>query len=109
TLRNQGQDGPRTDVTARKSKAGQGPLASHRGGFATADRIDEGNQLGAQRLRIADGQVPHRIAAVWLEAKAFSHLKSEQIADEIFVAGGDMNRASLKRRQPIRVDVRKHP
>ena len=65
-------------------------------------------QLGAQRLGIADRQMPHRIAAVGLEAEAFGDLQRQQIADEIFVAGGDVDGARLERRQPVGVDVREH-
>jgi len=52
--------------------------------------------------------MPHRIAAVRLEAEAFRHLQRQQIGDEVFVARRDVNRAGLERRQPIGVDVREH-
>ena len=41
--------------------------------------FDEGEQLGAQRLGIADRQMPHRIAAVGLEAETFGDLERQQI------------------------------
>ena len=60
------------------------------GRLAAADGIDECEQLGAQRLGIADRQMPHRIAAVGLEAEAFGDLQRQQIGDQIFVAGGNV-------------------
>src|ERR1700735_3209652 len=65
-------------------------LAGHWRRLAAADRIDEGDELGAQRLRIADREVPHRIAAVGLEAETFGDLQRQQVGDQIFVAGGDV-------------------
>ena len=44
------------------------------GALAVADRREEGDELGAQRLGVADRQMPHRIAAVGLEAEALGHL-----------------------------------
>src|SRR5919197_2482306 len=46
-------------------------LAAHHRFAALADRGEEGDKLAAQRLGIADRQVPHRIAAVRLEPEAF--------------------------------------
>ena len=83
-------------------------FAGHRGRPAAADGVDEGEQLGAQRLGIADRQMPHRVAAVRLEAETFGDLQRQQIADEIFVARGDVDVARLERRQPVGVDVGEH-
>ena len=64
------------------------------GAVAGADRADEGQQLGAQRLGMADRQMPHGIAAVGLEAEAFGHLARQQIAHDVFAAGGDGGRCA---------------
>src|SRR5438034_8360644 len=45
--------------------------AGHCGRLLFADRLDEGEQFGAQRLGMAGRQMAHRIAAVSLEAEAF--------------------------------------
>ena len=52
--------------------------------------------------------MPHRIAAVRLEAEAFGDLAGEQIADHVFAARRDVHVARLERRQPVGVDVREH-
>src|SRR5947209_5819618 len=54
----------------------------NRGWLLFADCPDEGQQLGAQRLRMPGGQMTHRIAAVGLEAEAFGDLPGQKIADQ---------------------------
>ncbi len=76
--------------------------------LAVADRLDEGEQLGAQRLGVADREVPHRIAAVGLEAEALGDLPGQQIGDQVFLARRDVHGARLERRQPVGVDLRQH-
>ena len=83
-------------------------VAGHGGRLAAADGVDEGDQLRAQRLGIADRQMPHRVTAVRLEAETFGDLQREQIADEIFVARGDVDGARLERGEPVGVDMREH-
>ena len=69
-------------------------LAGHGRRPAGTDCVDEGQQFGPQRLGITDRQMPHRIAAVRLEAETFGDLQSQQISDQIFIAGGDMDRCA---------------
>src|SRR5205823_3850996 len=64
----------------RDFERGNALLAGNRGLAAVADRADKSLQLGAQRLGMIDGQMPHRIAAVGLKAEAFGDLPSEQVA-----------------------------
>ena len=64
--------------------------------------------IGAQRLVMADRQMPHRVAAVRLEPKTLGDLTGEQIAHHIFAAGGDGDVARLERRQPVGVDMGEH-
>src|SRR5262245_10092594 len=59
-------------------QAGDALLAAHHRRVAAADRGEEGDQLGAQRLVVADREMPHRIAAVGLEAEAFGDLARQQ-------------------------------
>src|SRR5471030_1964506 len=73
--------------------------------LVVADRLHESQKLGAQRLGVADRQMPHRIAAVGLEAEALGHLPRQKIADHVFVARRDVHGARLERRQPIGIDV----
>src|SRR3954465_896284 len=56
---------------------------------AASNRAAERLQFRAQRLGMADGEVPHRITAVRLEAKALRHLPREQVASDVFVFGRD--------------------
>ncbi len=54
----------------RDLEAGHRPLRRDTAGIAPdADGIEEREQLGAQRLVMADRQMPHRIAAVGLESR----------------------------------------
>src|SRR6185312_17024882 len=46
-------------------------LAGHGGYAAGPDRIEERNQIGAQRFIMADREMAHRVAAVRLETEAF--------------------------------------
>ena len=78
------------------------------GGLPSRMALDEGHQLGAQRLGMADRKMPHRIAAVRLEAEAFGDLARQQIAHHVFAARRDGDVARLERRQPVGVDVREH-
>ena len=57
---------------------------------------------------MADRQMPHRIAAVGLEAEAFGDLTRQEIAHHIFAAGRNRDAARLERRQPVGVDVGEH-
>src|SRR6185437_13193598 len=83
-------------------EAGNALIAGHRR-LVAADRAQERNQFGAQRLVMADRQMPHRVAAVGLEAEALRDLAGEQIAHDIFVARRDRHVARLERRQPVGV------
>src|SRR5688572_28487216 len=67
-------------------EAGNAFLAGDGGRRAIANRGDEGLQLGAQRLGMADREMAHRIAAVGLEAKALGDLPRQQVAHDVFVA-----------------------
>ncbi len=78
------------------------------GGSPLRMALTKASKFRTQRLGIADRQMPHRIAAVGLEAETFGDLQRQQIADEIFVARGDVDGARLERRQPVGVDVREH-
>ena len=78
------------------------------GGVPVRTARRKAKQLGAQRLGMADREMAHGIAAVRLEAEAFGHLARQQIAHDVFAAGGDGDVARLERRQPIGVDVREH-
>ena len=89
-------------------KAGDAFVAGNRGRAAGAHRIEEGDQLGAQRLVMADREMAHRIAAVRLEAEAFGDLTGQQIAHHILAARRDRDAARLERRQPVGVDMREH-
>jgi hypothetical protein len=89
-------------------EAGDAFLAGHRRGRAGAHRTHERQQLGAQRLGVADREMAHGIAAVGLEAEAFGDLASNQVGHDVFAAGGDGDAARLERRQPIGVDVGEH-
>src|SRR5438874_12813648 len=55
--------------------------AGHRRRLLLADRLDESEQLGAQRLGMPRRQVSHRIAAIRLKSEAFGHLPRQKIAD----------------------------
>src|SRR5262245_28611437 len=76
-------------------------FAGHGGSAAAADGVDEGEQLGAQRLGVADRQMAHRIAAVRLKAETLGDLQGEQVADQVFVAGRDVDGARLERGEPV--------
>ena len=99
---------PAFQAADRDLEAGDALLAGHRRRLAGADRIDEGDKLGAQRLVVADREVPHRIGAVRLEAEALGDLARQQIADHVLAAGRDRDVARLERRQPVGVDVGEH-
>ena len=75
---------------------------------AAANGVDEGDQFGAQRLGIADRKMPHRKAAVRLEAETFGDLAGQEIAHDIFAASRHRDVARLERRQPVGVDVGEH-
>ena len=92
----------------RDREARDAVLAGDRRRRAVPDRLDEGHELGAQRLGMADREMPHRIAAVGLEAVALGDLAGQQIADDVFALGGDVNGARLERREPVGVDVGEH-
>src|SRR4051794_33501422 len=76
--------------------------------LAVADGCDESLQLCAQRLRMANREMPHRIASVRLESEAFSHLPGQQVAHDVFVASHDSDIPRLEGCEPIRVDVRQY-
>src|SRR6266478_4915703 len=95
-------------ATDRDFKAGDAFVAGHRGHAAGAHRAEERDQFGPQRLVMAHRQMPHRVAAVRLEAEALGHLTGEEIAHHVFAAGGDGDVARLERRQPVGVDMREH-
>src|SRR5580658_8871004 len=99
---------PPLEAADRDLEAGDGFLAGNGRRLAATDRIDESDHFGTQRLRITDREMPHRIAAVRLETETFGDLQGEKIADDIFVARGDVDGACLERRQPVGVDVRQH-
>ncbi len=92
----------------RDREARDAVLAGDRRRRTLLDRLDEGHQLGAQRLGVADREMAHRIAAVGLEAVALGDLAGEQVADHVFALGGDVHGARLERRQPVGVDVGEH-
>src|SRR4051812_14122145 len=94
---------PHRDFEARHALG-----AGHRGRLRVADRLDEREQLGAQRLGMAGGEMPHRIAAIGLEAEAFGHLPRQQVADEIFLARCDVHGTCLERGEPVGVDLSEH-
>src|SRR5262249_53036982 len=54
---------------------------------------------------MAHRQMPHRVAAIWLEAKALGDLARQQIARHVFATRGDSDVARLEWRQPIGVDM----
>ena len=78
------------------------------GSVPLANRVDEGDQLGAQRLVVADRKMPHRIGAVGLEAEALRDLAGQQVAHHVLAARRDGDVARLERRQPVGVDVGEH-
>ena len=84
-------------------------LSCHGGRGACTNSAQKCEKLRAKRLRVPHRQMAHRVAAVRLEAEAFRHLSRQQIAGDIFAARRDGYVARFERRQPIRVDVRKHP
>src|SRR5258707_3650950 len=51
-----------------------------------ADRSNEGLQLGTQRLGMADREMAHGIAAIWLKPATFGHLTRQQGSPNEFVA-----------------------
>src|ERR1700722_5724086 len=57
---------------------------------------------------MADREMTHRVAAVRLETEAFGHLARQQIADDVFALGRDVDGARLERGQPVGVDVGEH-
>src|SRR5262249_58386549 len=63
----------------RNFKPGHAFLAGDRRPLAADNRTDEGLQLRAQRLGMTDRKMPHRIAAVRLEAEALSDLPGQKI------------------------------
>ena len=98
----------RFEAADRDLEARHALFAGHRRRAAGAHRLEECDQLGAQRLVVTDRQMPHRIAAVGLEAETFGDLARQQIAHDIFAAGRDRDVARLERRQPVGVDMREH-
>src|SRR3954470_15547000 len=62
------------EAADRDFETGDTLVAGNRRHIAGADGIEECDQLGAQRFVMADRQMPHRIAAIGLEAEAFGHL-----------------------------------
>src|SRR5262245_39356509 len=70
-------------------KARDAFVAGDRWRRSGAHRVQEGEQLGPERLVIADRQVAHRIAAVRLEAEALGDLAGEQVAHDVLAAGRD--------------------
>src|SRR5882724_6048302 len=54
-------------------KTGHALVAGHRGHAAAPHRMEERDQLRAQRLVMANREMAHRIAAVRLEAEALGH------------------------------------
>src|ERR1700724_3187955 len=68
-------------------ETGHALVAGHRGHAAASHRMEERNQLRAQRLVMAERQIAHRIAAIRLEAEAFGHLTGQESAPYIFAAG----------------------
>ena len=78
------------------------------GGLLAADGIDECDQFGAQRLVMADRDMPHRIGAIRLKAEAFGDLTGEQIAHHVLAARRDGDVARLEWREPVGVDVGQH-
>ena len=52
--------------------------------------------------------MPHRIAAVRLEAEAFGDLTGQQVAGDVFAARRHDDVAGFERRQPVGVDVGEH-
>src|SRR4051812_7259491 len=93
------------EALRRDLEAGDALVASDRRRGTGADRMCESDQFGAERLVMADRQMPHRVAAVRLEAEALGDLTGQEIAHDIFAAGGDRDVACLERRQPVGVDV----
>src|SRR5712672_2798857 len=85
-------------------ETGHALVAGHRRHAAAPHRMEERDQLRAQRLVMADRQMAHRIAAVRLEAEALGHLTGQEIAHHIFAAGSNRDVARLERRQPVGVD-----
>ena len=106
--RSRGGPGRGFEASRGDLEAGDALVAGHRRRGAGAHRLQEGDQLGPQRLVVADRQMTHRIAAVGLEAEAFGDLARQEIAHHIFAAGRDRDVARLERRQPVGVDVREH-
>ena len=88
--------GAAVEAADRDLEARDAFLAGHRRRASpVADRADEGLQLGAQRLGMADREMPHRIAAVGLEAEALGDLAGQQVADDVFLAGRDVTVRAL--------------
>src|SRR5438094_545503 len=67
-------------------EAGDAFFPGDGGNRSVTDRGHERGKLGAQRLRMADREVPHRIAAVRLKAEAFGDLAGQEIAHDVFLA-----------------------
>src|SRR6185437_437222 len=61
-------------ATRGNFEAGHALIARDRRRAAGTHRVQEGDQFGTQRLIMADRQMAHGIAAVRLEAEAFSDL-----------------------------------
>src|SRR5579872_2792874 len=78
-LRWNGKLGAGVKAADRDFEARDPFLAGDRWRAASAQRVDERAQFRAQRLGVADRQVPHRVAAVRLEAEAFGDLQCQQI------------------------------
>src|SRR5438093_13134749 len=79
-------------------ETGDALVAGNRRHIAGADGIEERDQFSAQRFVMADRQMPHRIAAVGLEAEALGDLTRQEIAHHIFAAGRNRDPARLERR-----------
>ena len=89
-LRHRCRHGARIKAANGYFQAGDRFFAGYGRPFAAADRIDESDKLRAQRLCVADRQMPHRVAAIGLKAETLGNLKCQQIADHILVARGDV-------------------
>src|SRR3954463_9804976 len=74
--------GPRRRFQAlrRDLEAGDTFVAGDRRRLDVAHGLEERDQLGAERLVMADRKMPHRIAAVRLEAETFGDLARQEIA-----------------------------
>src|SRR5262249_25263745 len=85
----------------RHGEAGHAVLAGDRRDGAFANGFEEGGKFRAQRLVMTDGEVPHRVAAVLLEAVTLGHLPRQQIADHVLALGSDVYGPRLERREPV--------